>query len=105
VVDKEIKKREKVTRPSKYEIINQIDYYLRDVAVNAYLIQKSINELKKLIIKLIQKGMGLDVVNFKITKRKDGSRTLILYCPFGIKVRVREFIVNKIIEKWGEKNG
>ena len=105
MVDKEIKKREKVTRPSKYEIINQIDYYLRDVAVNAYLIQKSINELKKLIIKLIQKGMGLDVVNFKITKRKDGSRTLILYCPFGIKVRVREFIVNKIIEKWGEKNG
>jgi hypothetical protein len=104
MVDKEAKKREKLTRPSKYEIINQIDYYLRDASVNAYLIQRSLSELKKLIIKLIQKGMGLDVSDFKIAKKKDGSRALILYCPFGIRVRVREFIVNKIIEKWGEKS-
>jgi hypothetical protein len=105
MIDKETKEREKITRPSKYEIINQIDYYLRDVAVNAYLIQKSLNELKKLIIKLIQKGMGLDVVDFKILKRKDGGRALILYCPFGVRIRLREFIVNKIIEKWGSESG
>jgi len=105
MIDKETRKREKLTRPSKYEIINQLDYYLRDASVNAYLIQKSLTQLKKLIIELIQKGMGLDVTDFKITKKKDGSRTLILYCPFGIRIRLREFIVNRIIEKWGDKNG
>lgn len=106
----EVKKRARLLRPSKAQILTQIDYYLSNVLVDAYLVQDSARQLRKLISDLIRiaenkkiKGnFKVDAVNFEI-KRKD-TRKLILYCPFGIEVHVSEFMLNRIIEKLGEKN-
>jgi hypothetical protein len=107
----EVKKRVELLRPTKAQILNQIDYYLSNVLVDAYLVQDSARQLRKLISELIKiakskktKGnFKVDAINFEVKRGKD--RKLILYCPFGIEVHVSEFILNRIIEKWGEKNG
>jgi len=107
----EVKKRVELLRPTKAQILSQIDYYLSNALVNAYLVQDSARQLRKLISELIKiakdkKSKGnfkVDAINFEI-KGKD-TRKLILYCPFGIEVHVGEFMLNRIIEKLREKNG
>jgi len=105
MVSREIKKRVELLRPTKAQILSQIDYYLSNVLVDAYLIQDSARQLRKLISELIKSAKNkiskgnfkVDVINFEI-KGKD-NRKLILYCPFGIEVHVSEFMFNRIIEK------
>jgi hypothetical protein len=82
--------------------------------VNGYLVQDSVRQLKKLISELIkavkngrseakqQSVFKVDAINYEIKGK--GIRKLILYCPFGIEVHVSEFMLDKIIEKWGEKS-
>jgi len=121
MVDRETKKRVDLFRPTKAQILSQIDYYLGNTLVNAYLVQDSARQLRKLISELVKvaknkKGsvklvagsrnarrgvFKVDAINFEIKGRD--AKELVLYCPFGIEVHVSEFMFNRIIEKWGEK--
>jgi hypothetical protein len=110
MVNKETKKRVDLFRPTKAQILSQIDYYLSNALVNAYLVQDSARQLRKLISELVKvaknrkiKGnFKVDAINFEIKGRD--AKELVLYCPFGIEVHVSEFMFNRIIEKWGEKS-
>jgi hypothetical protein len=105
----EVKERTKILRPAKAQILSQIDCYIGNALVGAYLVQDSAKQFKKLISELIKSAKNkrsrgnfkVDAVNFEIKGRD--TRRIILCCPFGIEVHVSEFMFNRIMEKLGRK--
>jgi hypothetical protein len=97
----EVKKRARLVRPVKAEILNQIDFHLTDALVNNYLVQDDVKRIRKLISDLVNKGIKLNVIDYKIKKGRDGKK-LVLYCPFDIEVVVTKFMFERIVKEWGE---
>jgi hypothetical protein len=102
MVDKEVKERAKLLRPSKAQILNQIDYYLRSATTDVYLVQESIKQIRRSITKLIANDTKMNVISFEVRKRK-GEKELILYCPFNIEIHINKFMFERMMKEWGEK--